>query len=80
MGGFGMGGGMGWGWVFGLLVLAGIIALVVVLVRGWDRGGGSPSGPGTHSSQAEEILAQRYARGEIHDDEYQRRLRALRGQ
>lgn len=32
-----------------------------------------------HPATPEEVLAQRYARGEIDDDDYQRRLDTLRG-
>lgn len=60
----------GWAWWWmgvGMLVFWGLVALVVVmLVRQGDRGGGERRG-------AREILDQRYARGEIDDDEYRRR-------
>lgn len=85
MGGWGMGGMV----LFGVLLLAGLVVLVVVLVRG--LGGGSrqdqgtpPSyGPGGGSApevgavRARQILAERYARGEIETEEYQTRLRTL---
>ncbi|MGG2461304.1 SHOCT domain-containing protein [Streptomyces sp. RGM 3693] len=41
---------------------------------GWRPGGAPPGG----SPTAERILAERYARGEIEDEEYQRRLAVLR--
>ena len=72
----------GWGgWWFVMPVLAvafwvAVIWVVVNLLR-------SPPGPtaagGAHPAGPEEILAQRYARGEIDDDEYRRRLDTLRG-
>jgi putative membrane protein len=51
-----------------------LIAAVVVLVRYLSRGTGS-SGRGS----AERILAERYARGEIDEQEYRQRLGVLRG-
>ena len=78
MGWYGMGGGMGWGgWLFGVILLAGIVTLVVLLVR--TQGGQRPPDERRMPSHAEAILAERYARGEIDDDEYQQRLRTLRG-
>jgi putative membrane protein len=75
--------GWGWGWLgmgvtmilFWALVIAGIIALVRYL--------GGPRGT-TRSTSAngqagpEELLAERFARGEIDQDEYQRRRELLR--
>lgn len=52
-----------------LLVLAGIVALVIWLVR---RSGSGPA------SSAETQLAERFARGEIDEQEYQQRLEVLR--
>ena len=40
---------------------------------------GRPSGEPDRSERPEEILAQRYARGEIDEDEYRRRLDILSG-
>jgi putative membrane protein len=65
----------GWGWVgmalstvlfIGLLVLVGL-----VLVRA-DRQQERPA-----PSSAEQVLAERYARGDIDEDEYRRRLATL---
>lgn len=73
--GFGMMGGWGGGWmfpfsgIFGLLVLALVIAVVVWLARMIVR-------PHERESRAErtsatlDVLSQRYARGEINRDEY----------
>lgn len=67
--------GMG-GWGYGLMVFNGLLfwALLVVgavvayrLLRRDDR------------ETAERLLADRYARGEIDDEEYRRRLATLRG-
>ncbi|HEY7223402.1 MAG TPA: SHOCT domain-containing protein [Micromonosporaceae bacterium] len=56
-----------------LLVL--LVCVVVLVIRGATRGGTPPPGP-----SAEQILAERFARGEIDAEEYQQRLRTLRGQ
>jgi putative membrane protein len=67
----------GWWWVMGigwLLFLAFIGLLVYLLVRHHTETG-SPSRPG---STAEQLLAERLARGEIDEDEYRRRRDALR--
>lgn len=65
--------GMHWGWwIFWLLVLA---LLVTFVIRAKD-GRGTPSGPASRS--AEDVLKERFAKGEIAEDEYQERLRILR--
>ena len=71
------GGWEGWltiaGWhLLWLVVLIGLLtAVVVVVARGVGGERGSPS-------DARRILAERYARGEIDTDEYQRRRQELR--
>ncbi len=57
------------------LVIAGIVVLVRYLA-GSRQGGGPAAGSGR--SSAEEILAERFARGEIDQDEYTRRRQLLR--
>ncbi len=73
--------GGGWGWVgtavvFTLLfaVLITAIALAVRYLSGSHRDAGT--GPRTRT--AEDVLGERLARGEIDDDEYRRRMTALR--
>ena len=51
-----------------------VVLLAVVLVRAWTRTPGALAVP---STPADDVLAERYARGEIDDDEFQRRRRAL---
>lgn len=73
-------GGGGFGMIFGpifmILVLAAVIAVAVLLVRGLG-------GPwyGTHSAQPGrtplDILKERYARGEIDKEEFEERRRVL---
>lgn len=59
----------------GLLVLVGLVALAVWAVIYFTGSGGSSRG--TSDLQARQILDQRYARGEIGDDDYQRMRRQL---
>ncbi|GAA4283770.1 hypothetical protein GCM10022261_13010 [Brevibacterium daeguense] len=80
---YGMGtGGMWWIWVFGVLLLIGVIVLVVVLVQLLaGRPGNAPrggyQGAVASGARAREILAERYARGELSTEEYRERLRTL---
>jgi putative membrane protein len=74
----------GWGWggmwlgpIFMLLVLGGLVAGIVALVRLFT--GSGPSGDRT-SRSAREILDERYARGEIDREEYLRRRDDMAGQ
>jgi putative membrane protein len=57
------------------LVIAGIVVLVRYLTSG--RQGGGPAADGGQRG-AEELLAERFARGEIDEDEYTRRRQLLR--
>lgn len=66
-GGFGMLGGL-----MMLLFWGAIIALIVFAVRGLSAGSGSAGKP-----DPAEILRERYAKGEIDDDEYERRKTKL---
>jgi putative membrane protein len=71
------GGGMG-GWMMAAasilaLLVVGLAVVVVVALLRLNAG----SGRGTSRPSARELLEQRYARGEIDDDEYFRRLTTL---
>ncbi|MHB9857451.1 SHOCT domain-containing protein [Streptomyces sp. YIM S03343] len=79
----------GWGWFAmpaGMILFwALLIAIGVLVFRALSRSGGtSPYGPPPqrpHHGPAlapEELLAERFARGEIDEDEYRRRLDVLR--
>jgi len=74
----------GWGWfamsVGMLLFWALIIALGVLLYRALARpgGGGAPTGSRPMGPAAEHVLAERFARGEIDEEEFRRRLAVLR--
>lgn len=66
------GGWWAFAWVFWMLVVwGGLAALAVFLVRRWRRWRPLSGTP-------EDILAERYARGEISTEEYQQRLSVLR--
>jgi putative membrane protein len=69
----------GWFLLFPLLWIA-VIALLVrfVFLRGGCWGFGRHGGP--WPDRARSILAERYARGEIGEEEYRRRLEHLRGE
>ncbi|MGI5133262.1 MULTISPECIES: SHOCT domain-containing protein [unclassified Streptomyces] len=66
----------GWGWFVGSGSAILFLTLVVLLVRAMNRGSGH-----VHShagSLPEQVLAERFARGEIDEEEYRRRLAVLR--
>ena len=76
MDGFGMTGGFGFGWIFMILwwvlIIVGIAALVKWMVT--PSGGYSRTGS---DSKALDILKERYARGEIDEQDFQKRKRDL---
>ena len=68
-----MDGHMGWmglWWVFGLV-------LVVLVIWAVTRAAGSPAS-GREEESPEALLKRRYARGELDEQEYERRLNNLR--
>ncbi len=74
----------GWGWFamsVGMVVFwALLIAVAVLLFRALSQPSGSkaPNGPEQPGAAAEQLLAERFARGQIEEDEYLRRLTVLR--
>ena len=75
--------GSGWGWggiamtvLIAVLVIALIVA-VIVAIR-YLAGGGAHTRGGSEASSAEDRLSDRFARGEIDEDEYRRRMTTLR--
>ena len=81
-------GGNGWGWVGWILMTFGMVAFwalfitAVVLAIRWLVGqhGATASPPIAGRSRAEDVLGERFARGEIDDNEYRKRLALLREQ
>ncbi|WP_405862610.1 SHOCT domain-containing protein [Streptomyces sp. NBC_00090] len=71
----------GWGWFAmsaGMVLFWGLlITVAVMLLRTLGRPAERPSGSRPATS-AEQILGERLARGEIDEEEYRRRLTALR--
>jgi putative membrane protein len=75
-------GGWSWvGWILTAVVLVVVFALVitavVVAVR-YLSGGHHGAGGSTRPRGAEEVLAERFARGEIDEEQFRRRVTALR--
>ncbi|NXY95720.1 SHOCT domain-containing protein [Streptomyces sp. BR123] len=81
-----------WGWLAmsltALVFWALIIAAAVLVARSFKRDGAAAQGAAAHAAPApraasaegaETLLAERYAKGEIDDEEYARRLAVLRG-
>ena len=60
--------------LFGLALLALFVAAVAAVVMAWSR----RSEPSGVTSGAEAILANRYAAGELDDEEFERRRSVLR--
>lgn len=73
--------GDGWGWIGGGLMMlvfwGGLIALIMFLVRGAGRS--SQGGETPRPRDARDILAERFARGEISEEEFEQRKRVLEG-
>ncbi len=67
---------MGFGGLWMLLVVVGIVLLVVWAARGAS---GDASGGSTSPNRALDILDERFARGEIDEEEYRKRRRLLEG-
>jgi putative membrane protein len=73
----------GWGWLAMAVMLLTLVALVGLAVVVVVRLFGSATGPGAGSQapgrSALEILQERFAKGEIDEDEFRRRRAALSG-
>lgn len=73
------GGGMGWfmGPIMMLLFLAAAVAIVALIVRSLIGHGAVQGGQSIHESSALRILEERFARGEIDEEEFRNRKNAL---
>jgi len=72
----------GWGW-FGALVMTGVLLLIVAgavaLALALARPGRQSSPPDRYGSEADRLLDERFARGEIDEADYMRRRALLHG-
>lgn len=83
-------GGDGWGWggmgsggwilmtLLAVLFFAVVITAVVLAIRYLSGSPTAASAQGSGPARAEDLLAGRFARGEIDEDEFQRRMTLLR--
>lgn len=69
--------GGGWMWLWGVAMMAGFVALIVWLVRVNSGTAGPPVQPPDPTHRAREILAERFAKGELSTDEYRERVSEL---
>jgi putative membrane protein len=65
----------GWGYTIMVLGMLGFLALVAIVATALLRR--PPAETHTPRASAREVLAERFARGEIDDEEYHRRLAVL---
>jgi putative membrane protein len=73
-------GGNGWGWG-GMVLAVFLVALIVAVFFGIGylvRGGSQRNGGSSAATGPEDTLAHRFARGEIDEDEYRRRVALVR--
>ena len=66
-----------WGALMMLIFWGGLVALIVFLVRGSRTGPSQSDEDMRRGPDAREILAERFARGEISEDEFEQRMRVL---
>jgi len=80
--GYGLGG--SWLWMIGialfrLLIIVGVIVLIVKLVKSNGNDRHTNYNRGNHgNNKAIDILKERYAKGEIDEEEYRRKLNMLK--
>jgi putative membrane protein len=73
------------GWGYALMTISmvlfwgAVIAGIVLLVRHVGRSGQQTPPPPSQPASPEQLLAERFARGEIDEEEYRRRLEVLQG-
>ena len=66
----------GWGWISGALVMVGFWGLIVLVVWAVIRGTSRPE-PKERRRDALDVLEERFARGEIDEQEFEARRRTL---
>ena len=69
-------GGFWWGWIVMVALMVLLVAVIVIVAVRFEIHTAGP--PTSAARSAEDVLADRLARGEIDVDEYRRRLDALR--
>ena len=75
--GYDWAGGGSWLWMFGgLLLVIGVIVLVVWVVTRASRAGETPT-QGPSGPTPNQILSERFARGEINEQEFEQAKKAL---
>ena len=75
---WGGGGHMFYGPVMMILVIAVVVAIVVLIVRWMGGGQGAPGGQSTPAGKSpQDILKERYARGEMTTKEFEERRKVL---
>ncbi|MFR9776993.1 SHOCT domain-containing protein [Micromonospora sp. MS34] len=67
----------GWFWPMGLMMVGWLLLAVIIAAAVW-LAVGRVRRPTHPNESARRILADRYARGELSDEDYQRRLDGLR--
>ena len=73
--------GGGWMWLWGVAMMTLFVVLIVWLIRANDNAPRHDQTPGSMrrdpTERGQEILAERYAHGELSTEEYQERVRQL---
>jgi len=70
--------GGGWMWLWGVAMMILFVVLIVWLARAVTGGSASSPTRPDPNDRAREILAERYARGELSTEEYRERVEQLR--
>jgi putative membrane protein len=70
--------GGGWMWLWGIAMMALLVLLIVWLIRSTTGGPAQTPPSSDPKNRAREILAERYARGEVTTEEYRERVEQLR--
>ena len=65
--------GNGWFWPMGLMMVGWLVLAVIIVAAVWLTVANGRPATG-HGDSARRILAERYARGELDDEKYRRRL------